>query len=832
MKKQIFAAAILTFATAFGAIAWTQGEKKGFRQPRAPETAFHIDFARRDDPSLKLVESGLEASATEIYFGDAVYFRAFDRNVLETPIERIDAFYAQIGGFAPYVGADYSFMARAAEVEADGVVGTYRWTPEFPRRAFPPQFGKSERAAIPPGAELNYGAFAVEFPPLEDWNDPFWRAVRKRLATEKRVEIQVSFDFLRTLEKSAPAPSKHSDAMGCKVAASWETIEKRVEKKIVLKRRPVAEMKRLDAWFAATPKEAFPERVDVEKGAGYKIPSTEKIAEESRSAVEIAGKKYSPRLVVRCGNRKPSAPNNPATLDGWRKLEAEFSPSTLRDEITLTRLQLEYYNAATEEETETTLKTLVAWVDALPGPQRAALVASITTRRWLVGGFNVGTGRTPVDFNMKEIAPKYERLCEALLPPVEPPKHEPIPIDVERLAKVARRAVEAKAASVPAPAVDVVSSFDGRLETALETSPTSELLFGDALYCRLADRNVSNAPLTVAAFSVAAGPPSKADLFYSLESISLESDEFGRYDFAPEFAVDWGAKSPERTPRTLDPGAEREVGRFAVEFPPTEDLGTPFWKAVWQNLRGPGVELRLRVAAKRWLKRAADADWESTDVLFERKLTLKPRATHDFMARVEGWGDYWKPGELPRIVERDSAEFGPTTYKLPALEASAARVELALRVPTYWVKGSAIFFEKASCDRDFFARVGTRKQKGPNGADAIEWGAIARNVYESTLRNDFELINLLLKFYEAKDGEKTQKALETLVDWLAGLPRPQRLLYLESTKEKRAATVADDEAENVKSSEKIWVVPAAIAEKYERLCAALDEVAEILEAAP
>ncbi|MBQ7030717.1 MAG: hypothetical protein IJN32_10770, partial [Thermoguttaceae bacterium] len=470
-------AALLTLSAAFGATAWAQGEEKGFRQPRAQEEERRFDVLLMNDPSLKQVESGLEASATEIYFGDAVYFRAFERNVLETPVERIGAFYEQIGGFAPYVGADYSFMARSAEVEADGVVGTYRWTPEFPRRAFPPQFGKSEGAVIPPGAELDYGVFAVEFPPLEDWNAPFWRAVRKRLATEGRVEIQVSFDFLRTLEKAAPAPSKDSGAPIC-ATASWETIEKRVEKKIVLKRRPDAEMKRLDAWFAATPKEAFPERVDVEKGAGYKIPSMEKIAEESRSAVEIAGKKYSPRLVVRCGNRKPSAPNNPATLDGWRKLEAEFSPSTLRDEITLTRLQLEYYNATTEAETETALKTLVAWVDALPGPQRAALVASITSRRWLVGGFKVGTGRTPVDFNMKEIAPKYERLCDALVPPVEPPKPEPIPIDVERLAEVARRAVEAKASSVPTPAVDVVSSFDDRLETALETSPASELLFG------------------------------------------------------------------------------------------------------------------------------------------------------------------------------------------------------------------------------------------------------------------------------------------------------------------------------------------------------------------
>ena len=73
----------------------------------------HIDFATLpSDPALKRVEFGLEASAAEIYFGAAVYFRAFDRNVLETAIERIGAFYSQIGGFAPYVGVDYSFMAR------------------------------------------------------------------------------------------------------------------------------------------------------------------------------------------------------------------------------------------------------------------------------------------------------------------------------------------------------------------------------------------------------------------------------------------------------------------------------------------------------------------------------------------------------------------------------------------------------------------------------------------------------------------------------------------------------------------------------------------------
>lgn len=70
--KRTLTAALLTLATAFGANAWAQGEERGVRQPRAPETTFHICFARTPDPSLKLVESGLEASATEMYFGDAV----------------------------------------------------------------------------------------------------------------------------------------------------------------------------------------------------------------------------------------------------------------------------------------------------------------------------------------------------------------------------------------------------------------------------------------------------------------------------------------------------------------------------------------------------------------------------------------------------------------------------------------------------------------------------------------------------------------------------------------------------------------------------------------
>ncbi len=397
--KRILTAALLTLATAFGATAWAQGEPG----------KIHIDFAPLpSDPELKRVEFGLEASATEIYFGDAVYFRAFERNALEKPVYRTLVPKSQIDYYERFTNVDFGFFSEAV-FSAPGVDGTYSWAPEFPKRRRGERMGGPLWTEIPPGAERDYGAFAVEFPPLEDWDDPFWRGVRRRLATQESVEIRARFRFERTLKTK---PQIEANGLPAEVA-KYEpegVFGGVVEKKIVLKRRPNAETKRLDAWFEATPSGMFPER----NGSEGKAPRTEPTRLPDRRDVEIAGKKYNPWLVVRYGNRKPADPNNPTTLDGWRELEAEFSPSTLRDEITLTRLQIEYYEAATEPENDAALKALTAWLDALPGPQRAAMVASITSRRWIVGGLRVGMGRTPVDSDMKEIAPKYERLCAAL----------------------------------------------------------------------------------------------------------------------------------------------------------------------------------------------------------------------------------------------------------------------------------------------------------------------------------------------------------------------------------------------------------------------------------
>jgi hypothetical protein len=135
---------------------------------------------------------------------------------------------------------------------------------------------------------------------------------------------------------------------------------------------------------------------------------------------------------ARFGNRKPSDPNNPTTLAGWRELEAKFAPSTVRDEITLTRLQLEYYNAENDAETDAALDRLIAWLNALDPTQRAAYKNAILAKAWMLnprfgGGMSGEASYTLAETRGDrvlrkeakrpaelEIARKWVRLSEAL----------------------------------------------------------------------------------------------------------------------------------------------------------------------------------------------------------------------------------------------------------------------------------------------------------------------------------------------------------------------------------------------------------------------------------
>ena len=368
-------------------------------------------------------EARLETSATEIPLGDAVYCRFVERNVAQdgTPAMLIDY---NNPAFAEEMAQSSYFLYMTLDeiaLESPEIDGKYIFAPELESR-YGGVMGVPPQIAVGSGEEYEYGTLAVEFPPLEDWNEPFWRGVREALAAEERVELRMRVAFSRRLGLGGePARESRLFAGLPDPKTVWTDSKGVFEKKIVLTRRPEAETKRFDEWFAGTPAQFWPERKNDLRSAGtFKLPPefarkaggsnvwNQNLRASGRSGVELDGfaQTFDVWNFVRFGNRKPSDPNNPVTVDGWRKLEAEFSPSTVRDEIMLTRLLLEYYSAEVNEEDEAALRRLLAWLDSLDPTQRAAYENAIIAKAWMLNPI-FGGGMQAFDGGMSGPAPIY-----------------------------------------------------------------------------------------------------------------------------------------------------------------------------------------------------------------------------------------------------------------------------------------------------------------------------------------------------------------------------------------------------------------------------------------
>ena len=299
---------------------------------------------------------------TEVYLGDPVYFCAYYEN-------RSGATIPQCGDYIFSRGPEDAYIAWnwiAWGFRLSDATATYRLFPELECEPAWIELGLSRRDYLPnESAESICGT--LELPPLEDLRSEFWKSLSA--APEEGVE--------------------------CELRSIYDDISF----KIRVKPRPTGEAERLQRWYDATPPALFP---IVPSDRKLKIPRDDKILKSSgKSDIKLGFfKRYDPWLFVRVGNRKPSDPNNPTTLDGWRKLEAEFAPSTLRDEITLTRLQLEYYDADKGEASDAALKTLIDWLSQRPEPQRVVLSQSLLSKRGKFRG-------TPLET-------KNATLCDAL----------------------------------------------------------------------------------------------------------------------------------------------------------------------------------------------------------------------------------------------------------------------------------------------------------------------------------------------------------------------------------------------------------------------------------
>ncbi len=319
---------------------------------------------------------------TELAFGDAAYFTLDFENVSDAS--------AEFDCEDTFSESSLSRCVARVAATVDGVPGEYVAAPELatlfvrapsdePQPSTSQPIGGNAAAGmaigglrLKPGVKTRRVASALEFPPLEDWNDPFWTAVRDNLSTQTSVELRLRFELRLPSKVSG---TRETQALQPQAPDAPTTV---VEQTLVLKRRDNNELATVDRWFETTPPDAFPVCSDDGTLKGPRFCRRDEGPQPT--FISLDGASYRADAFTRIGARKPTLVDAPTTVDGWRRLEAEFAPSTLRDEITLTRLQLEYYDAPQGKESDAALEALVDWFKTRPEPQRAAWLFSFRLR--------------------------------------------------------------------------------------------------------------------------------------------------------------------------------------------------------------------------------------------------------------------------------------------------------------------------------------------------------------------------------------------------------------------------------------------------------------------
>jgi len=208
--------------------------------------------------------------------------------------------------------------------------------------------------AIPSGESVAFLAVPLQFPPLEDlYQDKFWTEIQKKL---KENPDGLSFDF--GIEFASP-----------RVAGEPYSKRARLTQEVKIKLRNDKEMAMIDQWYRNTPKALFPKFV---QGEHLLKVTPQKLL--FRSSKKILG--HEPWCFIPISNRFPGDPNNPTTWQDWQDLEESIVPSTMRDEIRLTRILIQYCDT----KDDTVLRELKDWFDGMNEVQRPVMAKSIRDR--------------------------------------------------------------------------------------------------------------------------------------------------------------------------------------------------------------------------------------------------------------------------------------------------------------------------------------------------------------------------------------------------------------------------------------------------------------------
>ncbi|MGN0911664.1 MAG: hypothetical protein ACI4NV_09675 [Thermoguttaceae bacterium] len=301
--------------------------------PQSTETATVTGIRHEGEKT----EVSFEIFPKEITYGDFAYVLQRRTNVSDETIKSYPIFwYPDV----KVLDAPYSVV-----LTAEGIDGEYRWKQEYPSTfeygcAFP-----SEKA-LAPNESVIKSRMVLDFPPVEDWNTPFWKALRDKV-TPEGIKCSLTFNYSSSAQRS-------------------------VCYEFLMKSRPEGEMSLLEDWVKASSDKYLPYDT-----VGRKI--WKRLGKKSTNQISLGVNKYNVSSFVRLGNRKPSDPNSPTSLKGWRELEASLAPSSMRDEIHLTCLLLEYYGSITDKGKAESSQKIADWLESLPDPQRVVLSSYLVT---------------------------------------------------------------------------------------------------------------------------------------------------------------------------------------------------------------------------------------------------------------------------------------------------------------------------------------------------------------------------------------------------------------------------------------------------------------------
>ena len=335
-------------------------------------------------PAIPRPESVVSIAPNEVFFGDAFYVSRVYRNDSKKPVsipDSIDLFPYGSGSvltedvvvILSYKHASYLYCFERRNIlqsSSASCLGT--------------QYLHQDEMAI-------RNAVVAETPPLEDWETPFWRAVREDVQALGSVELK------RFIRISDYYPRYN-----------W------IVDSITIKKRPDSEMALLDQWRRDLDPESLPiirlssnekannvnggltPKVGVEQFLYYKCATPVANAYEnvvvpvsnlppiqkSFFGCSLSKAQTISELVIplndalRSGNRKPPSSSAPQSLAEWQALESQFGDGAVRDEIRLTALTLDYLAARQAKALNTGQKVsnLLNWLKELPYAQKIAFL--------------------------------------------------------------------------------------------------------------------------------------------------------------------------------------------------------------------------------------------------------------------------------------------------------------------------------------------------------------------------------------------------------------------------------------------------------------------------